>query len=148
MRVVLQRVKYASVKVDGVISGQIDKGLLLLVGFKSDDTMKEIEKLAKKCVELRIFEDENGKLNLGVQDVGGKILSVSQFTLYANCKKGRRPGFDKAMKADDAKKHYELFNEELKKYGVEVSCGIFQADMKVELLNDGPVTIILDSDEM
>ena len=148
MRVVLQRVKYASVKVDGVITGQIQQGLLLLVGFKCDDTMKEIEKLAKKCVELRIFEDENGKLNLGVQDIGGKILSVSQFTLYANCKKGRRPGFDKAMKADDAKKHYELFNEELKKYGVDVECGIFQADMKVELLNDGPVTIILDSDEM
>ena len=148
MRVVLQRVKYASVKVDGVITGQIQQGLLLLVGFKCDDTMKEIEKLAKKSVELRIFEDENGKLNLGVQDIGGKILSVSQFTLYANCKKGRRPGFDKAMKADDAKKHYELFNEELKKYGVDVECGIFQADMKVELLNDGPVTIILDSDEM
>ncbi len=148
MRVVLQRVKYASVKVDGEISGQIQQGLLLLIGFKADDTIKEIEKLAKKCVELRIFEDENGKLNLGVKEVGGKILSVSQFTLYANCKKGRRPGFDQAMKAQEAKKHYELFNEELKKYDIDVECGIFQADMKVELLNDGPVTIILDSDEM
>ena len=148
MRVVLQRVKHASVTVDGNITGKIDKGLLLLVGFKADDGIKEIEKLAKKCVELRIFEDEAGKLNLGVKEVGGAILSVSQFTLYANCKKGRRPGFDRAMKADEAKKHYELFNEALRKYEIDVECGIFQADMKVELLNDGPVTIILDSDEM
>lgn len=148
MRVVLQRVKHASVTIDGNVHGKIEHGLLLLVGIAQTDTKEIADKLAKKCVELRIFEDENGKMNKSLLDVQGNILSISQFTLYADCKKGRRPGFDKAGKPDMAKPLYEYFNEVLCSYGVSVETGIFGADMKVELLNDGPVTILLDSDEM
>lgn len=149
MRVVLQRVSKVSVKVDGAITGEIAQGFLLLVGITPSDDEPIVRKLARKCAELRIFEDENGKLNKGLRDVQGSILSISQFTLYADCKKGRRPGFDKAAKGDIAEPLYELFNKILREeYELKVETGIFGADMKVELLNDGPVTIILDSEEL
>ena len=148
MRVVLQRVKHASCTIDGTITGEIKQGLLLLVGICDSDNEAILEKVAKKCVELRIFEDENGKMNLGLKDVGGEILSISQFTLYADCKRGRRPGFTNAAKLDFASPMYDKFNEILRSYEVKVGTGIFGADMKIELLNDGPVTIILDSEEL
>lgn len=148
MRVVLQRVKHASVHVDGTLVAEIQQGCLLLVGVHEDDSDDIIEKLARKCVELRIFEDEQEKMNKSLHDVKGSILSISQFTLYADCRKGRRPGFDKAAKGSIAKPIYERFNEALRRYGIHVETGVFGADMKVELLNDGPVTILLDSDEI
>lgn len=148
MRVVLQRVAHASVEVDGNMIGKINQGFLLLVGITQSDTIEIVEKLAKKCAELRVFEDENGKMNKGLADINGEILSISQFTLYADCKKGRRPGFDKAARGDIAEPLYERFNEEIRSYGIHVETGSFGADMKVSLLNDGPVTIILDSKEM
>lgn len=148
MRVVLQRVTHASVTIEGQVHGKIEQGFLALVGITHDDTEEIVEKLARKCAELRVFEDENGKMNLGLSDIQGGILSISQFTLYADCKKGRRPGFDKAAKPGLANPLYEYFNEQLRSRGVHVETGIFGAEMKVELLNDGPVTIILDSAEM
>lgn len=148
MKVVLQRVRYASVKVEEVIVGNIHQGFLALVGITHNDTEDIVKKLAKKCAEMRVFEDENGKMNKGIKDVQGKILSISQFTLYADCKKGRRPGFDKAAAGSFAQPLYESFNREIRKYGIEVETGVFGADMKVELLNDGPVTILLDSTEL
>ena len=148
MRVVLQRVKYAQVKVNDACIGKIEKGFMLLVGITQDDTLETIQKVAKKCAGLRIFEDEEGKMNLSLEDVQGDILSISQFTLYADCKKGRRPSFVKAAKGEQANARYEAFNEELRNYGIHVETGEFGADMKVELLNDGPVTILLDSDEL
>ena len=148
MRVVLQRVKYAQVKVNDACIGKIEKGCMLLVGITQDDTLETIQKVAKKCAGLRIFEDEEGKMNLSLEDVQGDILSISQFTLYADCKKGRRPSFVKAAKGEQANALYEAFNEELRNYGIHVETGEFGADMKVELLNDGPVTILLDSDEL
>ena len=148
MRVVLQRVKHASVTIDGNVHGSIQQGFLALVGITHEDTKEIVKKVAKKCAELRVFEDENGKMNKGLQDIGGDILSISQFTLYADCKKGRRPGFDKAAKPDLANPLYDYFNEQLRSYGLQVPTGIFGADMKVELLNDGPVTILLDSNEL
>lgn len=148
MKIVLQRVTHASVTIEGKLHGEIQHGLLLLVGITHEDTEEIADKLAKKCVELRIFEDENGKLNKSLLDMEGSILSISQFTLYADCKKGRRPGFEKAGKPDMAKPLYEYFNEALRKQGCVVETGVFGADMKVELLNDGPVTIILDSTKL
>ena len=148
MRVVLQRVAHASVKVDGEYTGKISQGFLALVGITQSDTMDIVKKLAKKCAELRVFEDEDGKMNKGLSDIGGEILSISQFTLYADCRKGRRPGFEKAARGEIANPMYEAFNEELRRYGLHVETGIFGADMKVELLNDGPVTILLDSAEL
>lgn len=148
MRVVLQRVKKASVHIDNNLHSSIEKGLLLLVGIKESDTEDMLQKIAKKCVEMRIFEDENQKMNLSIQDVHGEILSVSQFTLYADCKKGRRPGFSQAARPEVATPLYNRLNEILKEYGINVKTGIFGADMQVSLLNDGPVTIILDSEEM
>lgn len=148
MRVVLQRVKHASVTIDGKVHGAIQEGFLALVGITQSDDEIIVKKLARKCAELRVFEDENGKMNKGLADVNGDILSISQFTLYADCKKGRRPGFEKAARPEQANPLYELFNEELRTYGLQVPTGVFGADMKVELLNDGPITIILDSDEL
>ena len=148
MRLVIQRVLHAEVQVDGNIIGKIGKGLLVFVGAGQDDTKEIADKYLRQLIGLRIFEDENGKMNNGLSDVKGKILSISQFTLYADCKKGRRPGFERAAKGDVAKPLWEAFNEEIRSYGLEVETGIFGADMKVELLNDGPVTIILDSAEM
>lgn len=148
MRVVLQRVKQASVSIGQKEHASITQGLLLLVGIADSDTLEVVEKLAKKCVELRIFEDAEGKMNLSLNDVKGSVLSVSQFTLYADCKKGRRPSFTKSAKPEYAIQMYEAFNEQLRQLGVDVECGVFGADMQVSLCNDGPVTIILDSEEI
>ena len=145
MRVVLQRVAHASVTVDGEIIGKIQRGFLLLVGVTHDDAMEDIEYLVRKIVQMRIFEDEEGKLNRSIQDIGGEILSVSQFTLYADTKKGNRPSFSKAAPGDVALEMFEQFNGLLRDTGIPVETGQFGADMKVELLNDGPVTILLDS---
>ena len=145
MRVVLQRVAHASVKVDGEIIGKIQRGFLLLVGVTHDDAMEDMEYLVRKIVQMRIFEDEEGKLNRSIQDIGGEILSVSQFTLYADTKKGNRPSFSKAAPGDVALEMFEQFNGLLRDTGIPVETGQFGADMKVELLNDGPVTILLDS---
>ena len=144
MKVVLQKVKKASVSVDNKIVGEIDKGYCLLVGVHKDSTSKDAKYLAKKIAEARLFEDENGKLNLGLKDVGGSILSVSQFTLYADTKKGKRPSFTSAARPEDANSLYEEFNEHLREEGIKVETGIFQTMMKVNIVNDGPVTIIYE----
>ena len=148
MKLVVQRSKKSKVTVDNKIVGKIDDGLVVLVGFTHNDTIEEIKKLTKKLVNLRIFDDENHIMNKSILDVNGSILSISQFTLYADCKKGNRPSYINSMKADDAKKLYELFNEEIKKYNINLETGIFQADMLVEITNDGPVTIILESEDL
>lgn len=145
MRVVLQRVSHASVTVEEKVIGKIQRGFLLLVGVTHDDAMEDMEYLVRKIVQMRIFEDEEGKLNRSIQDIGGEILSVSQFTLYADTKKGNRPSFSKAAPGDVALEMFEQFNGLLRDTGVPVETGQFGADMKVELLNDGPVTILLDS---
>ena len=147
MRILVQRSNYASVSIDNKIVGEIPSGLVLLVGFTNTDTEETIDYLINKVVNLRIFEDENEKMNLSLLDVKGSILSISQFTLYANCAEGRRPSFVDAMKPDEASKLYDLFNEKISKI-VHTETGIFGADMKVEIYNDGPVTIILDSKEI
>ena len=145
MRVVLQRVAHASVTVEEKVIGKIQRGFLLLVGVTHDDAMEDMEYLVRKIVQMRIFEAEEGKLNRSIQDIGGEILSVSQFTLYADTKKGNRPSFSKAAPGDVALKMFEQFNGLLRDTGIPVETGQFGADMKVELLNDGPVTILLDS---
>ena len=145
MRVVLQRVSHASVTVEEKVIGQIQRGFLLLVGVTHDDAMEDMEYLVRKIVQMRIFEDEEGKLNRSIQDIGGEILSVSQFTLYADTKKGNRPSFSKAAPGDVAIEMFDQFNGLLRETGISVETGQFGADMKVELLNDGPVTILLDS---
>ncbi|MBP5550838.1 MAG: D-tyrosyl-tRNA(Tyr) deacylase [Bacilli bacterium] len=145
MKVVVQRVIDASVSVNNKIVGKVDKGYLLLVGFSHTDTFSNCEAMAKKIKNLRIFEDENGKMNLNIASIDGKILSVSQFTLYGDCTEGNRPSFVKAMAPDMAKKLYLYFNEALRNLDVTVEEGIFQADMKVKFTNDGPVTIILEN---
>lgn len=145
MRVVLQRVSHASVTVEEKVIGKIQRGFLLLVGVTHDDAMEDMEYLVRKIVQMRIFEDEEGKLNRSIQDIGGEILSVSQFTLYADTKKGNRPSFSKAAPGDVAIEMFDQFNALLRETGISVETGQFGADMKVELLNDGPVTILLDS---
>ena len=148
MRFVIQRVNHASVTVDEKIVGQIDKGLLVLIGVADSDTKETAEKFVRKLCNLRIFEDENGKTNLSLADVGGSLLLVSQFTLYADCKKGNRPSFTNAGAPDMANEMYEYIIAEAKKYTPNVQRGIFGAYMKVDLLNDGPFTVIFDSNEM
>ncbi|MFB6802751.1 D-aminoacyl-tRNA deacylase [Peribacillus butanolivorans] len=145
MRVVLQRSKAAKVVVAGQTIGQIDSGLVLLVGVTHGDTIDDAVYLADKIVNLRIFEDENEKMNHSLLDVGGSILSVSQFTLYGDCRKGRRPNFMDAARPEEANKIYETFNEELRKKGVHTETGQFGAMMDVQLTNDGPVTLIMES---
>ncbi|MEC0344839.1 D-aminoacyl-tRNA deacylase [Peribacillus frigoritolerans] len=145
MRVVLQRSKAAKVVVANQIIGQIDSGLVLLVGVTHGDTIDDAAYLAEKIVNLRIFEDENEKMNHSLLDVGGSILSVSQFTLYGDCRKGRRPNFMDAARPEEANELYEVFNEELRKKGVHTETGQFGAMMDVQLTNDGPVTLILES---
>lgn len=145
MRIVIQRVSEAEVKIDGKTTGKAGKGLLLLVGFAIDDSIADIEYLVEKVLNLRIFEDEKGKMNISVLDINGDILSVSQFTLYGDIRKGRRPSFTQAAEPEKANSFYEIFNEKLKESGLNVETGIFGGDMKVSLLNDGPVTILLDS---
>ncbi len=147
MRVLLQRVKQASVEIDGNVNGEIGQGLLLLVGFTENDGDKEIEYLARKVLNARIFSDADDKMNLNLQQVSGSILSVSQFTLYAQTRKGNRPSFTRAQNPDIASKNYDKFNEKLRESGVQVETGIFGADMQVSLVNDGPVTIMYDTDE-
>ncbi|WP_203361636.1 D-aminoacyl-tRNA deacylase [Bacillus sp. REN10] len=145
MKVVLQRSKKASVTVDGETVGQIESGLVLLVGVTHEDSEEDIDYLADKIIHLRIFEDEAGKMNHSLLDVGGSILSVSQFTLYGDCRKGRRPNFMAAAKGEQAKHLYDLFNETLRAKGVHVETGVFGAMMDVSLVNDGPVTLIVES---
>ena len=147
MRVLLQRVKQASVEIDGNVNGEIGQGLLLLVGFTENDGDKEIEYLARKVLNARIFSDADDKMNLNLQQVSGSILSISQFTLYAQTRKGNRPSFTRAQNPDIASKSYDKFNEKLRESGVQVETGIFGADMQVSLVNDGPVTIMYDTDE-
>lgn len=148
MKVVLQRAVNASVEIDSNINGKIDKGFMILVGFTQKDDLDIVKKMAYKIANMRVFEDENGKLNKNIKDIGGSILSISQFTLYADCKNGHRPSFTKALNFNDASNLYDLFNEELRKYDIKVETGIFGADMNVSFTNSGPVTIILDSNEL
>lgn len=146
MRTVIQRVQHASVAIDGAVRSEIGKGLLILVGFEDSDTGKEIVRMAKKIVNMRIFDDDKGVMNRSVLEIGGEILIVSQFTLYASTKKGNRPSYIHAAKPDIAIPLYESFCKEVEmQLGREVKTGIFGADMKVYLLNDGPVTIIVDT---
>ena len=145
MRVILQRSLEAKVEVDGAITGQINHGFVLLVGITHEDTEADAKYVADKVVNLRLFEDEEGKMNHSILEKGGSILSVSQFTLYGDTKKGRRPSFSLAAKPDYAKPLYEMFNEELRSKGVQVETGVFGAMMNVSLVNDGPVTLIVES---
>lgn len=145
MRVVVQRVKHASVTINGTVNGKINNGFLVLLGVQSTDNEQDVDYLVKKVTNLRIFSDENDKMNLSLKDVNGELLIVSQFTLYANCKEGNRPSFVEAAKPDVAIPLYEYFVSECKKIIPVVETGIFGEDMKVDLLNDGPVTIIMDS---
>ena len=145
MRVVLQRSLAASVKVDGKVTGQIDKGYVLLVGLTHEDTKEDVRYVAEKVANLRLFEDEEGKMNRSIFEEGGSILSISQFTLYGDTRKGRRPSFSEAAKPDVAKPLWDLFNEELRNMNLQVETGIFGAMMDVSLTNDGPVTLIVES---
>lgn len=144
MRLVVQRIKNAKVEVEGKTVGSINNGFLVLLGVTHTDTIKEADYLVKKLCNLRVFEDDNGKMNLGLKDIGGELLIVSQFTLYADCSQGNRPSFINAAKPDVANELYEYFCEKCKEQNIKVEKGIFGADMKVNLLNDGPVTIILE----
>ena len=148
MKAVLQRVTEASVRVDGEVIGSIGKGFFILLGVSDEDDETVADKLADKICKLRIFEDENGKTNLSLQDVGGELLVVCQFTLYADCKKGNRPSFIKAGNPDIANELYEYIIDRCRESIATVEKGIFGADMKVSLLNDGPFTILLDSEEI
>lgn len=148
MRFVIQRVTEASVTIDGEISGKIGKGYLVLIGVADTDTKEIADKMIRKMIGLRIFEDEQGKTNLSLADVDGGLLLVSQFTLYANCKRGNRPSFIEAGKPDMANEMYEYIIEKSRESVDEVQTGEFGADMKVQLLNDGPFTILLDSDQL
>lgn len=148
MRFVIQRVTEASVTIDGEISGKIGKGYLVLIGVADTDTKEIADKMIRKMIGLRIFEDEQGKTNLSLADVDGGLLLVSQFTLYANCKRGNRPSFIEAGKPDVANEMYEYIIEKCRESVEEVQTGEFGADMKVQLLNDGPFTILLDSDQL
>lgn len=145
MKLVVQRVKSASVKVGGKIVGKIGQGLLILVGVSHDDTAADAAHLAKKTVNLRIFDDEAGVMNRSVLDTGGELLAVSQFTLYGDCKKGNRPSYINAARPEKGLKLYEEYVKQLRKHGLRVETGTFQAEMEVHLVNDGPVTLILES---
>lgn len=145
MRIVVQRCSRGKVTVDGQVTGEIGRGFVLLVGVTHDDTRDDADYLAEKVVNLRVFEDEAGKMNLSLLDIGGAVLSVSQFTLYGDCRKGRRPNFMDAARPEAANELYEYFNEKVRSLGVQVETGVFAAMMDVELVNDGPVTLLLDS---
>lgn len=149
MKAVLQRVTSANVVVEGQLVSEIKQGFLILLGVDNDDTKQDVDVLSKKISGLRVFEDENGKMNLSLTDIGGSVLVISQFTLLADCRKGRRPSFVNAGAPDMANELYEYFCERIKTDGIDdVRKGVFGADMKVSLLNDGPVTILLDSKEL
>ena len=145
MRAVVQRVTYSSVKVDGEIVGEINKGFNVLLGISKEDTEEDMKYIKAKIINLRVFNDENDKMNLSLLDVKGELLLISQFTLYGDARKGRRPNFMNALGGDEARKFYEKFIEMMKDTGLKVQTGIFGADMKVDIKNDGPVTILLDS---
>ena len=148
MRSIVQRVSRASVNVDGEVIGKIGKGFLVFLGVSDDDDEKDMVYMADKIAGLRVFEDADEKMNLSIEDVGGEFLVISQFTLYGDCRKGRRPSFAAAGKPEHAENIYEKFNDYLKSKGFKVQTGKFGADMKVELLNDGPVTLMLDSKKL
>ena len=148
MRAVLQRVSQASVKVDGSVAGAIDRGLLVLLGIEEQDTAAEADYLVDKTLGLRIFPDEQGKMNRNVFQAGGSLLVISQFTLYGDCRKGRRPSFDRAAGPQQALTLYEYFIGRAREKGIRVETGVFQAYMAVELVNDGPVTILIDSSKL
>ena len=145
MRVIIQRTKQASVRIEESTVGEITHGFVLLVGIEEEDQQEDIDYLVRKISKMRIFEDTQGKMNLSIEDVGGEILSISQFTLHADTKKGNRPSFIKAAKPDIAIPIYDAFNNQLRASGITVQTGTFGADMQVSLVNDGPVTIIIDS---
>ena len=147
MRLVIQRSKDASVTVDNKVVGKIDSGLVILVGFTEGDNEEIIDKMINKVINLRIFDDENGVMNKSLLDVGGSILSISQFTLYADTRKGRRPSYIKALRGEESTVLYDKWNQNLIKTGIIIETGIFGADMKVSLINDGPITIVMDSGE-
>ena len=149
MRIVVQRCSRAEVRIDGQVVGRIGTGFMVLVGITDGDTRAEADLLAKKVAQMRVFEDAEGKMNLALKDVDGAILSISQFTLYADCKKGNRPSFIRAARPEMAEPFYDYFNDVLRtQYGLQVETGRFGADMKVDFVNDGPVTIVLDSTEL
>lgn len=148
MRAVVQRVLRGSVTIDDTIVGQIDQGLVVLLGVGQGDTVDDARYLADKICQLRIFSDEQGKLNLSVQDVSGGVLAISQFTLYGDCRKGRRPGYSKAAPPEEAKELYESFVQRLICNGLPTATGVFQEHMVVEIINDGPVTLLLDSNKI
>lgn len=145
MRAVVQRVKKSSCRVDNEIVGKIDKGLLLLLGIGQDDNEKDLDYLVDKVLGLRIFSDEDGKMNLSLEDIGGQILIISQFTLYGDARKGKRPSFSKSSSPELGEKYYNQFIDKVKSKGIKTETGIFGAHMDIELINDGPVTILLDS---
>lgn len=149
MRIVVQRCSRAEVRIDGTPVGKIEQGFMLLVGITDTDTTADADLLAKKIAQLRVFEDPDGKMNLALADVGGAILSISQFTLYADCRKGNRPSFIRAARSEQASPLYDYFNQTLRTtYGLTVETGRFGADMQVDFVNDGPVTILLDTTEL
>ena len=149
MRVVVHRWSRAEVRIDGTVAGAIGRGFMLLVGLTEGDTRSDADLLAKKIAQLRVFEDEEGKMNLALNQVDGAILSISQFTLYADCRKGNRPSFIRAARTETASPLYDYFNDVLRtQYGLHVETGRFGADMKVDFINDGPVTILLDTAEL
>lgn len=148
MRAVIQRVSESSVQVDGKVVGEIGKGIMVLLGVEEGDTEKEAQYIADKVIGLRIFEDEEGKMNHSLQEVGGELLAISQFTLLGDARKGRRPSYSNAARPEEANRLYEYFVEKVRATGTKVEKGIFQADMKVSLVNDGPVTILLDSQKV
>ena len=145
MRAVVQRVTYSSVEVEGEIVGEINKGFNVLLGISKEDTEEDMKYIKDKIVNLRVFSDENDKMNLSLLDIKGELLLISQFTLYGDARKGRRPNFMNALGGEEAKKFYDKFIEMMKETGLKVQTGIFGADMKVDIKNDGPVTILLDS---
>ncbi|NLB78075.1 MAG: D-tyrosyl-tRNA(Tyr) deacylase [Clostridiaceae bacterium] len=146
MRAVVQRVKRAQVSVEGSITGKIEKGILVLLGVGENDEIEDLEYMAKKIINLRIFEDNEDKMNLSVLDVGGNVLVISQFTLYGDCRKGNRPSYSKAASPDIAKEYYHRYLDYIKdNYKIKVESGVFQASMEVDFINDGPVTLMLDS---
>ena len=144
MRALVQRVKKGSVSIDGKVHGAIDQGLVILLGITHEDTEKDADFVADKCVDLRIFEDENGKMNKSLEDINGSILLISQFTLYAATRKGRRPSFDAAARPEVAEPLYEYFIQKLRSRGIKVETGVFGAYMQVEIHNDGPVTMMVE----
>ena len=145
MRAVVQRVKRSSVKVDGEVKGAIEKGFNVLLGISKNDTISDLKYIKDKILNLRVFEDENDKMNLSILDVKGELLIISQFTLYGDCRKGRRPNFMEALGGEEAKVLYDEFLELFKEDDIKVQCGVFGADMEVEIINDGPVTLLLES---